>query len=108
MWLVVVPGASVGELERQIPVVVANLPEGFELETVSPSEVTVVLEGRRSRLVLADLNETAVRVDALLVQLGRRTFTVGPSDVQHPKGLRVLDVSPSQIRLSVKRPGKGS
>jgi uncharacterized protein (TIGR00159 family) len=108
MWLVVVPGASVGELERQIPVVVANLPEGFELETVSPSEVTVVLEGRRSRLVLADLNETAVRVDALLVQLGRRTFTVGPSDVQHPKGLRVLDVSPSQIRLSVKRPGNGS
>jgi hypothetical protein len=58
--------------------------------------------------VLADLNETAVRVDALLVQLGRRTFTVGPSDVQHPVGLRVLDVSPSQIRLSVKRPGNGS
>jgi uncharacterized protein (TIGR00159 family) len=108
MWLVVVPGASVGEVERQIAVVVENLPEGFELETVSPSEVTVVLEGRRSRLVLADLNETAVRVDALLVQLGRRTFTVGPSDVQHPKGLRVLDVSPSQIRLSVKRPGNGS
>ncbi len=108
MWLVVVPGASVGELERQIPVVVANLPDGFELETVSPSEVTVVLEGRRSRLVLADLNETAVRVDALLVQLGRRTFTVSPSDVQHPEGLRVLDVSPSQIRLSVKRPGNGS
>jgi len=108
MWLVVVPGASVGEVERQIPVVVENLPEGFELEKVSPSEVTVVIEGRRSRLVLADMNETALRVDALLVQLGRRTFTVGPSDVQHPKGLRVLDVSPSQIRLSVKRPGNGS
>jgi uncharacterized protein (TIGR00159 family) len=108
MWLVVVPGASVGEVERQVPVVVENLPQGYELDSVSPPQVTVVLEGRRSRLVLADLDEIAVRVDALLAQLGRRTFTVGPSEVQHPEGMRVLDVSPNQVRLSVKRPDNGT
>ena len=45
-------------------------------------------------------------IDALLVQLGRRTFQVGPEHVSHPDGISVAEVNPKQIRLSVQRGGE--
>jgi hypothetical protein len=44
-----------------------------------------------------------LRVDALLVELGRRTFEVSPSQVQHPEDVEVLEVKPAQVKLSVRR-----
>jgi uncharacterized protein (TIGR00159 family) len=103
MWLIFVAGASVIEVERTAEVVVEHLPESYALESVEPAAVTVVVEGSRRRLYLEDLDDVRVRLDALLVQLGRRTFTVSPAQVDHPDGLRILDVQPSRVRISVRR-----
>jgi len=102
MWVGLVAGQGVVEVERQAKVLVENMPEGYALERVDPPEVTVVAEGRRRDLLLEN-DGFRVRLDAVLVQLGRRTFTVSPASVEHPEGVRVLDVDPERVRLSVRR-----
>ncbi len=101
VWLLVVPGSGVVQAVRSVPVVVENLPQGFVLQGVEPGEVEVTLSGPRRALVLGEANAIEVRVDALLVQLGRRTFQVTPAEVSHPEGFRVHEVSPEKVRLSV-------
>jgi hypothetical protein len=101
-----VPGSTVGEFERRIPVVVENLPPGYAIESVEPTEVEVVFEGRRRDVYLARQQaKLSLRVDALLVQLGRRTFDVGPEHVQHPEDLTPLRVTPVRIKLNVVQSG---
>jgi uncharacterized protein (TIGR00159 family) len=104
LWALSVPGSTVERFERAVPVVVENLPEGYELSEVEPSTVSVRFEGPRRDRYLSRSLEVNVRVDALLVKLGRRTFDVSVDDVQVPPGLRVVSVEPARIRLNVQGP----
>jgi uncharacterized protein (TIGR00159 family) len=102
LWLLLVPGATVGEFQRRIPVEIENLPTGYEIRSVDPTEVEVVFKGRRRDVYLAGQQpRLSVKVDALLVQLGRRTFDIGPEHVQHPEGLTPVSVTPTRIKLDV-------
>jgi len=105
MWLLVVPGSGVVRAVRTVPVVVENLPEGFALKGVEPEEVEVTVSGPRRSLMLGEASAIEVRVDALLVQLGRRTFQVTPELVAHPDGFQVHEVDPKSVRLSVVKEG---
>jgi len=106
LWFLVVPGASVVEFKREVPVVVENLPEGYELLGVDPPKVDVRLSGERRRLVLSDLEGIEVHVDAFLARLGRRTFQLSVEDVTHPEGLEVVEVSPRMVKLSLRQNGQ--
>jgi uncharacterized protein (TIGR00159 family) len=102
LWVLLVPGSTVGEFQRRVPVEIENLPPGFALESVEPTEVEVVFQGRRRDVYLAlQQAKLSLRVDALLVQLGRRSFDVGPEQVRHPEGLTALSVTPTKIKLNV-------
>jgi uncharacterized protein (TIGR00159 family) len=105
LWVVLVPGSSVVDTVRQVPVVVENLPRGWVLDGIEPEQVEVKLSGRRRSLYFSDPAAVRLRVDALLVELGRRTFEVSPDHVQHPEGVEVLEVKPTQVKLSVHRAG---
>lgn len=105
LWVVRVPGATVAEVVRVAPVVVDKLPSGFELESVEPEEVKVTLSGLRRDLFFSSSDQLEVRIDALLVQLGRRTFQVAEENVQRPHGLDVVSVEPGQVVLSVRATG---
>jgi hypothetical protein len=52
---------------------------------------------------MAGSDDLFVRVDALLVQLGRRTFTLELDQIQSPEGIHALSVEPEKVRLSVKK-----
>jgi uncharacterized protein (TIGR00159 family) len=101
LWAVRVPGSSVAEVVRLAPVVVENLPPGHELESVTPAEVEVTLRGLRRDLFLLAADAPVVRIDALLAQLGRRTFQLTPELIDAPPDLTVVAVSPSEVRLSL-------
>lgn len=103
LWFVTVPGATITRETREVPIVVENLPEGFTLAGIEPPVVEVVLEGRRRDLYLAGNEGLHAEIDALLVQLGRRTFQISPEQISHPAGLKVTAVRPSRVRLSVER-----
>ena len=108
LWVLLVPGSTVGEFQRRVPVEIENLPSGYALASVEPTEVEVVFQGRRRDVYLARQQaRLSLHVDALLVQLGRRSFDVGPDDVHHPEGLTPLSVTPSKIKLDVIQSGPG-
>ncbi len=103
LWVVFVPGSTIGQATFEAPVEVDNMPEGWTIDTVEPGEVAVTLSGPRRSLYLASRGELAVQVDALLVQLGRRTFSIGPDSVRHPEGLSVVQIDPQAVKISVSR-----
>ena len=103
VWAAVVPGSAVVEVEREAPVTVTNLPNGYEVESVEPGLVTVTLSGRRRDFYFADPKALRIRIDGLLVQLGRRTFQVSTREVEHPEALEVIHVDPASVKVSVRR-----
>ena len=105
LWVVQVPGSVVTEVEVEAPVVVEKLPGEFRLETIEPEVVTVRLTGRRRDLVLARNGAVEVRVDALLVRLGRRTFPLTPELVDRPEGLEVTSIRPDRVKISIGSAG---
>lgn len=103
LWLLAVPGSSHVEVERDVPVQVENLPEGYELVSVDPPQVSVTLEGARRRILWGDLEGVELRIDAFLVRLGRRTFQLSVEDVERPEGIDVVEISPRKVVLSVRQ-----
>jgi hypothetical protein len=102
LWVVFVPGSSVTAVTHRVPVLVNNLPRGYVLEEVDPPEVEVTLQGRRRDAYLVNRASLGIRLDALLVKLGRRTFEITPADLEHPPSLTVVGVVPDHVRLSVR------
>jgi uncharacterized protein (TIGR00159 family) len=102
-WLVFVPGSSMTAVTIRVPVVVDNLPRVYVLEEIDPPEVEVTLEGRRRDAYLVNRASLGVRLDALLVKLGRRNFEITPANLTHPPTLTILEVAPDRVRLSVRQ-----
>jgi uncharacterized protein (TIGR00159 family) len=104
LWSIAVPGAALQSTEQLVPVVVENLPDGYELVSVEPAEVYVRFEGRRRDLYMARAVDLSVSVDALLAQLGRRTFELSLGNVQHPSRVDPVAIEPGKVRISVRKP----
>ena len=101
LWYIAIPGGALETVDRRVPIVVENLPDGYRLVSVSPSDVAVRFEGRRRDLYLASATELAVEVDALLVQLGRRTFSLSLDQVRSPDRVRPVSIEPARVKLSI-------
>jgi len=85
-----------------VPVVVENLPPGYDLVSVDPPSVQVVFRGPRRSVFLGGAKaRSEARVDALLAQLGRRTFEVGPDQIRHPDLWEPVHIEPSRVKLSI-------
>jgi diadenylate cyclase len=109
LWVALVPGSEVAETVVHVPVAVEDLPPGYALEKVEPDALDVTVSGPRRALLLAAPGDFALGVDAILVKLGRRSFEVDPTDVQHPRGITVVAVTPARVQLTVQEPtGQGA
>jgi len=102
-WLAFVPGSAVDQTTIEVPVTVENMPEGFALEGVEPPGVQLTVTGPRRQLLLSQTDDFQIVVDALLVKLGRRTFTISPEAVHHPADLKIISIDPEKIRISVRK-----
>jgi hypothetical protein len=101
LWTLVVLGSEVGETSLRAPVQVTNLPAGYVLQSLKPEEVQVDLLGVRRTLFLLEPADVTVSVDALLAQLGRRTFEITAQDVHAPPGITVAGVVPNEVVLDL-------
>jgi hypothetical protein len=102
LWVVTGPGAVIDRSSRTIPVVIDNVPEGYRVAAIEPAEVAVEFEGLRRDFVMAPAADFQVRVDADLVEQGRRTFLVAEDQVDHPPELRIVGMEPIKVRLSIE------
>ena len=104
LWLLVVPGSELSETTLSAPVEVGNLPAGYALDSVTPAIVKVTVTGVRRRLFVLQPSDVTVSVDALLAQLGRRTFDLTPDSVRAPRGVTVMAVEPDHVVLGLRVP----
>ncbi len=102
LWLLSVPGSGVVETKRMASVTIENLPQGFKIESIEPTEVEVVLAGPRRDVYFLKPKDVSVRIDAVLAKLGRRTFPITPSQVVRPPKLKVRSVEPENVKLSLQ------
>jgi uncharacterized protein (TIGR00159 family) len=103
LWFLAIPGATVIELEREVRVSVNGVPQAHEIETVEPEKVRVTLAGRRRDLYFLGPEALEVRVDAILVELGRRSFSLTPANVRHPDGVEVRGIQPDRVRVALRK-----
>lgn len=101
LWLLIVPGSGLVEVQRQAKVVVENMPPGWVLDSVEPPTVEVDISGRWRDVFFVSNDDLQVRLDAFLVQLGRRTFDLSLSRVDHPASVEVISLEPARVRLNV-------
>lgn len=105
LWLHLVPGATLDRSAKALPVVIENLPDGFQVSAIDPPEIEVVFEGRTRDLVLAGADELTIRVDGDLARLGRRTFAIAENQVEHPPELAVVEIAEARVRLDLEPVG---
>jgi hypothetical protein len=105
LWTLAVPGATIIELDREVAVSVNGVPAAYKVDAVEPETLRVTLSGRRRDLYFLGPDAVRVRVDALLAELGRRTFAITPANVQHPEAVEVRAIEPDRVKISLsKRP----
>jgi uncharacterized protein (TIGR00159 family) len=109
LWVLAIPGGTVVEVLREVPVSVNGVPQAFEVTSVDPERVIVTLAGRRRDLFFLGREKLEVRVDAILVELGRRSFALSPANVRHPEGVEVRTIEPDRVRIALeeRRAGNG-
>ena len=101
LWIHTVPGAVLERSSKALPIVVENMPEGYRLSSIDPPSIDVEFEGLRRDLVLADTDQLQVKVDGLLVDQGRRTFSIELEQIEHPPELRVVGLEPIKVKLKI-------
>ncbi len=106
LWFLAIPGSTVVEIQREVPISVSGLPQSLEVASLDPERATVTLTGRRRDLYFLGADAVKVRVDATLVELGRRSFPLSPEDVRHPEGVEVRSVDPDRVRVELRERAK--
>jgi uncharacterized protein (TIGR00159 family) len=102
-WYVFVPGAKTIQVRYKIPVSVQNVPPNLTIEEIQPPEVSATFVGPRRSFYLFDLRKVKATVDVAMAEVGRRTFTISEQNLRYPKELTLEEISPSSVRISVKR-----
>ena len=102
-WYIFVPGSKTVQVSYRIPVSVENLPADLRVEEIEPPVVNATFSGPRRAFYLFDARKIRVAIDVSMADLGRRTFNISEQNIRYPKELTLTEVSPSTLRLSVKK-----
>jgi len=103
LWYVFIPGSKILEVTYQIPVEVEHLPANLTLESVEPPNISVTFGALNRAFYLFEPQKLEASIDASLAALGRRTFRVSEENLTYPKNLTVKGLSPTKIKISVKK-----
>jgi hypothetical protein len=79
------------------------VPSNLQVEEIEPAAVSATFAGPRRAFYLFDANKIKIIVDASMAELGRRTFIISEHNIRYPKDLRLQEVSPSTVRVSVRK-----
>jgi len=101
LWLVLVPGSVIQTETYEIAVEVQNIPEGYNLSSVSPARILVTLSGEKRHLFLINPEELLIRLDGTLTRFGRQTYPISNSHLLLPPNVEVVDLVPEQVQVLV-------
>ncbi len=88
------------EAPIEVPVEFRNIPNNLEISSEKIPEVQIRLRGAERLIRRLQRSDVAARVDLSGVEPGEHTFDLTAQQVQHPYGLDVVSVVPSQLHLA--------
>jgi YbbR domain-containing protein len=106
LWLFVNGGARDSESALQIKLHLENLPD--HLMIVSPQVSTVDLRVSGPRALLSRINPTdlSIRLDLSDVRPGAAVFRVLTDQLNLPRGVRIVRLTPPEVTLALARIGR--
>jgi YbbR domain-containing protein len=101
LWAVVA-SEDRGEAVFSVPIDVKGLPPGLAVASLGVEAVDVRVQGLRH--VLARLQEQNVRAELELqtARPGDTILTIRPEDIVVPRGVQVVRVTPTRVRVTVE------
>lgn len=99
IWFLVV-GEQKSEVRLTVPIELRNLPTHLEI-TESISQVEVTLRGFSSFVKRLTSSDIDVYIDLSNVVQGANSFVLSPEEIVVPVGATVIQVSPSNIEISL-------
>lgn len=103
LWYAFVPGSKIAKETYRIPITVANLPANLVVDKIQPPEVKATFTGPRRAFYLSDHRRLKVTIDTAAAASGQRIFQISQQNIQYPNGLTIEELSPTTVRISVKR-----
>lgn len=97
LWLFV-EGQEKMEMVMSVPVEFSRLPQGLEVAGDSDS-VDVRIQGLRGVVTRLGHRDLRVTVNLAEARAGEMTVRLTPAEVSAPRGVQVLRVFPSRLRL---------
>lgn len=102
-WVtVVMTKTQVGDMIFTVPLQYAGLQNHLILDGAVPQDVKLHLEGPMSALTTLDLSLMKVRVDLAEVGEGEQVIALNEQNVQVGRKVKILEILPSTIELTVK------
>ncbi len=108
LWFLAIPGGTVVEIQREIPISVLGVPQTLKVTSVDPERALVTLSGRRRDLYFLRPDAFEVRVDAIMAELGRRSFALLQGNVRHPEAVDVLNIEPDRVMVVLEERQTGT
>ena len=103
LWLFVA-AEDRGDAVFTVPLDLTDRPDGVEVTSLGVETVIVRVEGRRSLLRTLREDDFRAKVSLKNIQPGRFVLRIPPQDVSAPPGVRVVRVTPSEVRGVLETP----
>lgn len=106
LWLFVNGGARDSESALQIPLQLQNLPEYLMIVSPQVSMVEVRVSGPRALLSRINPTDLSIHLDLAGVRPGPAVFRVVTDQLDLPRGVRIVRLTPSEVTLQLARIGR--
>jgi YbbR domain-containing protein len=106
LWVFVTSGDR-SESVLTVPLDLVDRPPGVEVTDVGVESVVVRVEGLRTALARLRSEDLRVEVSLRGARPGRFVAQIRTSDVTVPRGIRVVWLTPSQVRATLAAPPAG-
>lgn len=106
LWLFVNAGARDSETALQVKLQLDNLPEHLIIVSPQVNMVDVRVSGPRALLSRINATELSIRLDLGGVRPGPAVFRVLTDQLNLPRGVRIVRLTPSEVTLELARIGR--
>ena len=102
LWLFV-KSTSEGEVGMVVPIEFFRCPSSLIVTQVSEDAITVRIMGPLSQVDRVSTREGKARIDLSDARPGTNTFDILPDNFTIPKALKIMQISPSSIKVEIDR-----
>lgn len=100
LWFMIARGERPSEVALRAPIVFQNVPANLEISSESVPEALIRVRGPERVIRQLGPNEIQAELDLADTKAQERTFDLTAQQVRHPRDVSIVQVVPSQLRLS--------